>query len=392
MKKIIVLNLGSTSFKFKLYEMGAEEILLASGGVESIGAAGKYEISANGREEKAACACKTHMDAMSLCLKRLSALGLSVDLKSLDAVGYKAVHGGRFSGAQFVTRELLAEMERMAPLTPAHNPVYIAMMRAVAQKYPLLPQIACFETGFHAMMPKERRYYGVPLEWAEKYGVRRWGFHGNSHSYIAWKMGMEAPDCRRIVSAHLGGSSSVCAILDGHSVASSMGATPQSGVFNNNRVGDFDAFCLPVLATQLGGLDNVMKLLSKESGFQGLSGVSNDMREVELAAACGNERAQLALDAFADSVVGYIGMQTAFMGGLDALVFTGGIGLKGSEFRENVVSRLGFVHAKLDAQKNADRRIQGLISAPDSGIKIYVFETNEELMVARGCVQCLAKN
>ncbi len=388
MKRILVLNLGSTSFKFKLYDMGKDETLLATGGVESIGGEGAYSIQAGENKEKSSCACATHLDALELCMDVLNRLGLSVNMETLDAVGYKAVHGGTISGSHIVDDTLMSEMERMCTLAPAHNPVYLAMMRSVKERYPAITQIACFETAFHATIPLERAVYGIPYEWVERYGMRRYGFHGSSHSYIAWKMGKEAPNARRVISVHLGGSSSLCAIKDGKSIAASMGATPQSGIFHNNRVGDFDVFCLPAIAKELGGLDAAMKALSSQSGFLGISGVSNDMRHVEQAAAEGNKRAELALAAFADEIVGYIGMYAAYLGGLDAVCFTGGIGLNATELRQTVADKLGFVNAKLDPDKNV-RGYQGKISAEDSGVEIWSLETNEEIMVARGCMGIL---
>ena len=388
MRRIMVMNLGSTSFKFKLYEMGDEEKCLASGGVESIGSTGTMSVTVNGEKMKQTCACMDHSSALDLCLAVLRLKGLDVEMASLDAVGYKAVHGGRVSGARFVDEELMAEMERMCILAPAHNPVYLNMMRAMAAKYPSLTQIACFETAFHATIPLERAVYGVPYEWVERYGIRRYGFHGSSHSYIAWKMAQAAPEARRVISVHLGGSCSLCAIKNGKSVANSMGATPQSGVFHNNRVGDLDVFCLPALADELGGYDQALRALSKEGGLLGLSGVSNDMRLIEEAADGGNERAQLALDAFVDCVVGYIGMYTAFLGGVDAICFTGGIGTNDARFRKQAAEKLSFLNAEIDDSLNVSG-YEGMISTKDSGVSLWVFETNEELMVARGCVGVL---
>ena len=388
MKRILVLNLGSTSFKFKLYEIGAEEVMLATGGVESIGGDGAYVVRAGGQAERNACACETHADGLELCMAALNRLGVPVDMASLDAVGYKAVHGGSISGSRFVDDALMVEMERMIPFAPAHNPVYLSMMRSVRERYPSLLQIACFETTFHATMPLERAVYGVPYEWVEQFGLRRYGFHGSSHSYIAWKMAQDAPSARRIISAHLGGSSSLCAILDGRSVANSLGATLQSGLFHNNRVGDMEAYCLPTLIEKLGGQAEALDALSRRSGFLGLSGVSGDLRLVEEAAKAGNARAELTIAAYADAVVGYIGMYTAFLGGLDALVFTGGIGLNAAALRARIAEKLGFVRAALDAALNTPGR-EGKISAPESGIEIWSMETNEELMVARGCARLM---
>ena len=389
MRRILVLNLGSTSIKFKLYEMGESENLLATGGVESIGSQGKYVVkTAAGEEEKGGCVCKTHADALDLCMESMGRLKIPVDMSTLDAVGYKAVHGGSVSGSHLIDDALIAEMEKMVPLAPAHNPVYLAMMKSVRAKHPTLPQVACFETAFHQTMPLERAIYGIPYEWVEKYGLRRYGFHGSSHSYIAWKMAQEAPEAKRVISVHLGGSSSLCAIANGKSVAASMGATPQSGIFHNNRVGDMDVFMLPVLVKELGSLDNALKALSTQGGFLGVSGVSNDMRQVQEAAAQGNPRAELAIAAFADEIVGYIGMYTAYLGGVDAIAFTGGIGLNDAALRQRVADHLGFINAKLDPALNR-RGYEGRISAPDSGVEIWALETNEELMVARGCVKVL---
>lgn len=386
--RIIVLNLGSTSFKFKLYDMEDQERLLASGSVESIGGAGAFKVKAPIGTAEGSCTCATHIDAFNLCIEELNKIGIEIDIENVDAVGYKAVHGGRLSDAHVVNDELLLEMEKMTAFAPAHNPVYLNMMREVAQNYPNLRQIACFETAFHASVPEERAVYGVPNEWVEKYGIRRYGFHGSSHSYIAYKMKELAPEARRVISLHLGGSSSMCAILDGKSIATTMGATPQSGLFHNNRVGDFDVFCLPELCEQEGGIDAVMKKLASHSGFLGLSGVSADLREVEKAKNAGNAKADLAIRAFTDNIVGYIGMFAAYLGGLDAIVFTGGIGQNSFTLRQAVCERLQWLGVKLDPNKNCTKEdIQ--INTADSSVGIYAMETNEELMVARGAVRVI---
>ncbi len=389
MSKIFVLNLGSTSFKFKLYDMGDKETLLATGGVENIGGVGAYKISTGDNVKKDACECKTHISALELCMDVLKSLGLDINIKELDAVGYKAVHGGRISGSHYVDDELIAEMEKMCSLAPAHNPVYLAMMKSVSEQYPNLKQIACFETAFHATIPEERAIYGVPYEWIADMGIRRYGFHGSSHSYIAWKMQNVAPNARRVISIHLGGSCSICAIKDGKSIATSMGATPQSGLFHNNRVGDIDAYCLPPLCEKYGSLENALKVLSKESGLLGISGVSNDMRDVKKAADEGNERAKLAIDAFYDNIVGYIGMFTAYLGGLDAICFTGGIGTNDKELRRGVVEKLEFVGAKIDNTLNEGCN-EGEIGDDNSKVRVFALETNEEIMIARNCMKMLS--
>ncbi len=390
MSKIFVLNLGSTSFKFKLYNMGCEETLLATGGIENIGGVGAFKISADGNKISGECECVDHITALEFCMEKLKGIGVDVKIDELDAVGYKAVHGGRISGSHYVDGELISEMEKMCSLAPAHNPVYLAMMKSVTEKYPDLTQIACFETAFHATIPEERVIYGVPYEWIEEMGIRRYGFHGSSHSYIAWKMQQIAPDARRVISIHLGGSCSICAIKDGKSIATSMGATPQSGLFHNNRVGDIDVYCLPPLCEKYGSMEKALKALSKESGLLGISGVSNDMRDVEKAASKGNKRAELAINAFDDNIVGYIGMFTAYLGGLDAICFTGGIGTNDKDLRRRVTEKLEFVNAKIDNEKN-EACNEGEIGALDSKVRVFALETNEEIMIARHCVNILNK-
>lgn len=379
--KIMVLNLGSTSFKFKLFEMDGGETLLAHGGVECIGdVTSPWELRLPVREEGQA-PCPRHEDAFDLMMGKLVEQKVLKDFNELAAIGYKAVHGGSLSGAAKVNEDVMAQMEKYVSFAPAHNPMYLRMMRAMTEKYPQLPQAACFETAFHQTVPLYRAVYGVPYEWVEKYGIRRYGFHGSSHSYIAMKMAELEPTAKRVISIHLGGSCSICAIQDGKSVATSMGATPQSGLFHGNRVGDFDVFCLPALTEALGSQEAVMKELSKNGGFLGLSGVSSDNRPVLAAMAEGNERAKLSFDAFCDNIVGYVGMYTAYMGGVDAIVFTGGIGQKSPEVRGAVCEKLNL---PLDTTKK-----EGKLNAPESKTLVYALETNEELMVARGTKKCL---
>ena len=390
-RNVIVLNLGSTSFKFKLFDFGAGEKVLATGEFENIGSPiGAYSVTAGGKTVKGEATCKVHGDAFAICLDALKDAGVISSLDELDAVGYKAVHCGALKGAQLVNEELISKQEKFISFAPAHNPIYISMMKQVAERWPSLKQVAYFETSSHATIPEERVTYGVPHEWKEQYGIRRYGFHGSSHSYIAMKMHELEPEAHRVISIHLGGSSSICAIKDGESIASSMGATPQSGLFHNNRVGDFDVFCIPELVREFGSLDTVMKKLSKESGFLGLSGVSNDLRDVIDAGEKGDKTARLAVDAFCDNIVGYIGMFSAYLEGLDAIAFTGGIGQHSFKVRRAVLSRLGWLGVTTDPAEE-ERTEDGRISAEDSRVKVYVLKTNEELMVARKTVEFLEK-
>lgn len=386
MKKIFIMNLGTTSFKFKLYLFSAEQQqVLASGEIESVGATqSAYELQlGDSQKEKGKTHIPDHGAGFSFCVNMLQQSGILIDLDDLDAVGYKAVHGGNLSGTQPVNDALLAEMERVAPLAPAHNPIYLRAMKDIRQRYPNLKQIARFETSFHGTIPDCRTTYGVPYQWRQELGIRKYGFHGSSHEYIAGKVQQLNPEVKKVISCHLGGSSSICAIEDGKSIATTMGATVQSGLFNNNRVGDFEAFCLPMLMEHYdGSLDKVLKVLASQSGLLGLSGVSNDLRLVLQAMDEGNAQARLAVETLVDNIVGYIGMYTAYLGGLDALVFTGGIGLHSDRIRQMVCSRLGYLGLYLDEEKNTAANTE-LISSARSSVEVYRLKTDEEIVVAR---------
>src|SRR3954468_3555480 len=257
---VLVANLGSTSFKFKLLDMERDGEEVARGGYERIGQP-PY---------------KTHGDVIDVILKDLP--------KKPDAIGFKAVHGGPISGAVRVNDEVIATMEQFTDVAPAHNPPYIAAMKALRAKLPNVPQVAAFETAFHQTIPQSRQVYAIPHEWTEKLGIRRYGFHGASHRYIATRVRELVPSAKKVISCHLGGSSSICAIEDGKSVANSFGMTAQSGIPHNNRVGEFDTFALLKLTKQGLGLEEIFKKLGKEGGLHGMSGISPDCRDIEKAA------------------------------------------------------------------------------------------------------------
>ncbi len=363
---VLVANLGSTSFKYKLLDMNAGGAELARGGYERIGQAGSD--------------FATHGDVIDVILKDLSAKD-----QRPDAIGFKAVHGGPISGAVRVTDDVIATMEQFADVAPAHNPPYIAAMRAFREKLPGTPQVAAFETAFHQTIPLSRQVYAIPWEWTEKLGVRRYGFHGASHRYIATRVPelVGEEKSRRIISCHLGGSCSVCAIEDGKSVANSFGMTAQTGVFHNNRVGDFDTFALLKLTKQGHSLEEIFKKLGKEGGLLALSGVSPDMRDVEKAAAAGNERARLAIDAFVESVRSFIGQYLVVLGGADVIAFTGGIGENGADIRAAVCRNMEWAGIRLDPEKNKQRGHETRISVESAGTAVWIVPTNEELIVAR---------
>lgn len=389
MEKIFIMNLGTTSFKFKLYAFAGEESrVLAAGELESVGAEkSAWELHyADGTDQQGADPVADHGAAFALCFAMLQRDGILRDLDDLTAVGYKAVHGGRLSGTCLVDEALMEEMERVIPFAPAHNPIYLNAMRSIRSRFPGLTQVARFETSFHSTIPEKRVVYGVPYAWKEDAGIRRYGFHGSSHQYIAQTVEKLQPGARRIINCHLGGSSSICAILDGQSVATSMGATLQSGLFNNNRVGDFEVFCLKPIMDRYGyTLDEALAVLSKESGLLGLSGVSNDLRLVLEAAEAGSRQAQLAFDALCDNILGYVGMYTAYLGGLDALVFTGGIGVGSAALRRRVCEGLAYLGVELDEEKNAGRG-DGAVSKAGSPVTVWRLKTDEESVVA-ACVR-----
>jgi acetate kinase len=367
---VLVANLGSTSFKFKLLDMDAGGDVIAKGGYERIGQPGSPYAS--------------HAAVIDVILKELP--------RRPDAIGFKAVHGGPISGAVRVTDEVIAIQEQFADVAPAHNPPYIAAMRAFREKMPNTPQVAAFETAFHQTIPLSRQVYAIPHEWTEKLGIRRYGFHGASHRYIATRVKEIVPEARRIISCHLGGSCSVTAIENGKSVANSFGMTAQSGVFHCNRVGDFDAFALQKLLKGGVSLDEIFKKLGKEGGLLGMSGVSPDMRDVEKAAAEGNARAKLAVDAFVESVRGFIGQYLVVLGGCDVLAFTGGIGENGVAIREAICRGMEWAGIVLDPAKNQVRGKEERISKVESGVQIWIVPTNEELIVARQTVGVLRAN
>jgi acetate kinase len=369
---VLVANLGSTSFKYKLLDMERGGAELARGGYERIG--------------QKDSPYPTHGDVIDVILKEIG--------RKPDAIGFKAVHGGPISGAVRVTDEVIATMEQFADVAPAHNPPYIAAMRAFQEKLPTTPQVAAFETAFHQTIPLARQVYAIPFDWTEKLGIRRYGFHGASHRYIATRVpelvGKERS--RRIISCHLGGSCSITAIENGKSVANSFGMTAQSGVPHNNRVGDFDTFALMKLTKQGLTLDEVFKKLGREGGLLGMSGVSPDMRDVEAAAAKGDQRARLAIDAFVESVRGFIGQYLVILGGCDVLAFTGGIGENGVALREAICRNLHWAGIVLDPHKNPVRGKEEKISSVESDTEIWIIPTNEELIVARQTVAVLNAN
>ena len=391
--KILVANLGSTSFKYRLFDMDGRR-QLARGGIERIGSPESrcaVEIGEHKRELKVKAG--DHVEAVHHCLAQLTdaACGCLREAAEVSAIAFKTVHGGRYTGVQRVTPDVLAAMEEVCGVAPAHNPPYIAAMRLLAEKLPEIPLVAAFETDFHATIPEHNRVYAIPYEWTESAGIRRWGFHGASHRYIAGRTAeLLGRDDLRVISCHLGGSSSLCAIRNGKSVATSMGMSPQSGLPQNNRVGDFDPFALPRIMEHTGKpLREVLSILANQSGLLGMSGVSIDYRDITEAAAAGDARATLALDVFIGSVRHYLGAYLVELGGADVIVFTGGIGENNAALRTAVCRDLDELGIVLDEASNEKAHGELSIHDRQSRVQIWVMPTNEELVVARLAAELL---
>jgi len=392
--KILVANLGSTSFKYRLFDM-TDERVLARGGVERIGSPqSRCFVESGGQREEATVEVRDHASAVRLCLEQLAdpKRRCLQDASELAAIGFKAVHACGVSGVQRVDERVLAAMEAYADVAPAHNPPYVRAMRLLAKELPQIPLVAAFETGFHQTIPPAERYYAVPREWADKHDILKHGFHGASHRYIAGRAAqlLNKPDAK-IISCHLGGSSSLCAIKDGKSQACSLSMSPQSGLPHNNRVGEFDVFALPPLMRATGKtLEQVLDDLANRSGLLGLSG-HNDLRDIEAAAERGDAACRTALEVFVASVRHYVGAYLLLLNGADAIVFTGGIGENSSRMREAICADLDWFGIYLDRRKNAEAKGEMALHSADSRVQLWIMPTNEELVVARQAKTLLEK-
>ena len=383
--KILVANLGSTSFKYRLFDMTDEKVL-ARGGVERIGSdQARCFVEVAGIKEEATLAAKDHAVAVRLCLQQLVEKKALASPRDLGAIGFKAVHVQGLTGVHRVDEKVLAAMEAFNDVAPAHNPPYVAAMRLLNRELPEIPLVAAFEMGFHETIPPARRLYAVPLEWAQKLGVQRWGFHGASHRYIAERTAQLLKNPKaKLISCHLGGSSSLCAIADGKSLATSMGMSPQTGLPQNNRVGDFDPFALPVIMRATGKtLAQVLDDLANRSGLLGLSG-HNDLRDIEDAANRDPAGpARQALDVYVAAVRHYLGSYLLMLNGADAIVFTGGIGENSSRVRSMVCAELDWFGIHLDGAVNDMAKGEMTIHSANSRVQMWIMPTNEELIVAR---------
>lgn len=392
--KVLVANLGSTSFKYRLFDMSTEK-QLARGGVERIGSAmSRCNVEIGDYRGEMEMPVPHHGVAVRACVQQLTdpEHGCLGSASEISAIGFKAVHGGRMAGVFRIDEAVLTAMEEVSSVAPAHNPPYLAAMRQLAETVPDIPLVAAFETDFHLTIPEARRRYAIPKAWADALPIRKWGFHGASHRFIATRSAqLLGRSDARVISCHLGGSSSLTAICAGKSVATTMGMSPQTGLPQNNRVGDLDPFCLPMLMQHTGmNLDEMLKSLSTEAGLLGLSGgVSGDIRDLENAASGGNADAQLALDVYVAEIRRQLGSMLVALGGLDALVFTGGIGENGANIRAAVCSGLSELGIALDEAKNRLSKGEVRLDAAESRAQVWIIPTNEELIVARQTASAL---
>ena len=388
---VFVLNCGSSSFKYQLLDMSNEN-RVAAGLVERIGMDDSilaYEPT-GGEKIKEVAAIADHESAIKLVLSKLidAKVGVIKSLSDIKAVGHRVVHGAeKFSGSVLITEAVIEALKENIPLAPLHNPPNITGIEAMMQALPGVPNVGVFDTAFHATMPPESYLYAVPYEWYEKHHVRRYGFHGTSHRFVSERaadiLGI-AKDKFNCITCHLGNGSSFTAIKAGKSYDTSMGMTPLEGIVMGTRSGDIDAGIPKFLADNnnmsFADIDNA---LNKKSGLLGLSGISSDMRDIESAAKEGHERAKLAVDVLRHRALKYIGAYAIELGRVDAIIFTGGIGENGIDFRASVVERLTALGIRLDAAANNARGKEVVISTADSPIKVMVVPTNEELVIAR---------
>jgi acetate kinase len=370
--KILVVNIGTTSLKYRLYDMESG-VVMRKGLVERIGQAG---------------CCPNYEAAISQCLA-----DLPITLEELSAIGFKAVHAGPVSGARIVDDVVLNAMEEFTFLAPAHNPPYIAAMKAFQHQVPSVPLVALFETAFYDQLPEATITYSVPYEWKEQLGVQRYGFHGASHRAASERAQelLGRKDVRHI-SCHLGGSSSIAAIRNGIAVDTSFGISAQSGIPHNNRIGDVDAFVALYVMKRLNlGIDEMVNILSSKSGLAGMSGGTGDVRDIEEGIAKGDHRSKLAMDVFVRAIRHYIGAFLVELGGVDVLTFSGGIGENGVSTRAAVCEGLGFLGIELDSAKNAAAKNEAKISTDTSKVAIYVVPADEERIVARASAETVKK-
>lgn len=397
---ILVINCGSSSLKYQLINMDNEEVL-AKGLVERIGIEGsRVEHNTSGKDEYVIeKPLKDHKEALEVVLKNAlldSEYGAIESLDEIGAVGHRVVHGGeKFANSVIINDEVMEALEECVDLAPLHNPPNITGIEACKELMPETPMVGVFDTAFHQTIPASNYIYPLPYELYEKYGIRKYGFHGTSHKYVTAKaaemLGKEVGDIN-VITCHLGNGASVCAVKNGESVDTSMGFTPLEGLAMGTRTGDIDPAIIPfIMEKENLDFEEINTLINKESGVLGISGVSSDFRDLEEAANDGNEKAELALRVFSNKVTKYIGAYAATLCDVDALIFTAGIGENSSTIREAVCEGLDCIGMELDEEKNKVRGKEAIVSKDGSEVKVLVIPTNEELMIARDTKELIQK-
>ena len=396
--KILVLNCGSSSIKYALYNMDDKSVM-TSGGAERVGldeAFVKVKMP-DGTKKKVMHDIPEHTEGVKFIFSLLTdpEIGVIKSLDEIDAVGHRMVHGGeKFNKSVVLTDEVLDVFKSVSDLAPLHNPANLKGVQAVSELMPGLPQVGVLDTAFHQTMPAHSYLYAIPYELYEKYGVRRYGFHGTSHRYVSQRvcefLGVNYGE-KRIITCHIGNGGSVAAVENGKCVDTSMGLTPLEGLMMGTRSGDIDGGAVTFLEKKLGlDADGMSNLLNKKSGVLGITGISSDMREIDDAVANGDERAKLALDMYNYRIKKYVGAYAAAMGGCDIIVFTAGVGENQYQMREAVCENMEYMGVKLDKEKNKGvRGVEAVISAPESKVTVCVIPTDEELMIATDTMNLL---
>jgi acetate kinase len=388
MSKIIAINAGSSSLKFQLFEMPSEEVI-TKGIFERIGLEkGIFTISVNDEKQTTETEIPDHAVAVKILLNKLTELQIIQSLDEIEGIGHRVVHGGEtFADSAVITNEVIDEIDKLSELAPLHNPANLTGIKAFQEVLPNVPAVAVFDTAFHQTMPEKSFLYSLPYDYYKDYGIRKYGFHGTSHKYVSQRAAeiLERPvEQLRILSCHLGNGASIAAIEGGKSIDTSMGFTPLAGVTMGTRSGNIDPALIPFIMEKTGKTaDEVLDVLNKESGMLGVSGFSSDLRDIELEANEGNSRAELALEVFASRIHKYIGSYAARMHGVDAIIFTAGIGENSDTIRARVLTGLEFMGVYWDPVLNKVRGKETFISYPHSPVKVIVIPTNEEVMIAR---------
>ena len=383
--EILSVNAGSSSLKFTLFELPFEKVVV-SGTFEKIGIEGSfYTIKYKGEKIRKEAPLKNHTDAVKILMNELIDMKILDSYEDLDAVGHRVVHGGdTYFDSIIITPEVEAKIEELIPLGPLHNPANLIGIRSFKEILPNIPQVAVFDTAFHQTMKDEEFLYAVPMEWYEKYAVRKYGFHGTSHKYIATKMREILGEDKKIISCHLGNGASLCAIKDGKCVDTSMGFAPLAGFIMGTRSGDIDPSIIPYVMDKTGEtVDEVLTDLNKKSGMLALTGLSSDMRDIEEAYLNKEPKCVRAMNMYIKHIANYLSMYNTLLEGTDYIVFTAGIGENSNVVRKLLIDKFKFMGVKIDEEKNNQRGITGEISTEDSTIKVIVLPTDEELMIAK---------